>query len=233
VRQNCPFYTTYDNSHDNNRVTKTNRTPPISDPTPPGLYAWVNTLACQIWPRSGERGSTEALKLFTFVKIRGLGRFSAAFRHLHYRLPIRQLGIVYNRSLFHLLASYLALIGEVCRYTVGKKRPLIHMAVVSTKFWQILYNIWHTVYWVNLRNNSYGFIYLTYVLQLLHYLGKQVKRIMITFSPINHSYALQLHNWSEKWQIKFNGSKCKAMHLIQGNNIHFICTTSPNSNVEP
>jgi len=32
-------------------------------------------------------------------------------------------------------------------------------------------------------------LYLTYLL-LLHYLGKQIKSIMITFSPINRSYTL-------------------------------------------
>jgi len=33
------------------------------------------------------------------------------------------------------------------------------------------YNIWHTVYWVNLQHSSYWFAHLTYVL-LLHYLEK-------------------------------------------------------------
>ena len=35
------------------------------------------------------------------------------------------------------------------------------------------YNIWHTLYRVNLQHNSYWFVHLTYVL-LLHYLAKEV-----------------------------------------------------------
>jgi len=73
---------------------------------------------------------------------------------------------------------------------VQKNRHLIHVNVVSTNADQF---IWHIVYWVNLQHKSYRFTYLTYVL-LLHYFGKQVKCIMITFSPVNQSYTLQLHS---------------------------------------
>jgi len=56
-----------------------------------------------------------------------------------------------------------------------------------------LYNNWHTMYWVHVQKNSCWLSNLTYVL-LLYYFGKQVKCIMITFSPINKSYTLQLHS---------------------------------------
>jgi len=59
------------------------------------------------------------------------------------------------------------------------------MTVISIK----LKIIWHTVDWVSLQHNSYWFNHLIYVL-LLHYIGKQVECILITFCPISQGYTV-------------------------------------------
>jgi len=57
-------------------------------------------------------------------------------------------------------------------------------------------------------NSAIPFTHLTYML-LLHYVGKQVKCIMITFNPINQSYTLQLYSLKQHPVYLYNQSKFK------------------------
>jgi len=110
-------------------------------------------------------------------------------------------------------------------YTVIKKTPPLFIQLVSRKCWpiSIIFDI-IIVYWVNWQHTSYWFTHFIHIL-LLYYLGKQVKCIMITVSPINQSYTLQfslkqhpvyLYNQSEfKFNCYSDCSKCPPFLFTQ------------------
>ena len=79
------------------------------------------------------------------------------------------------------------------------------------------YNIWHTVYWVNLQHNSYWLTHLTYIL-MLHYLGKQVRR-NDNFQTYKPSYTLQLHSLKQQPVYLHNSPSSSSIAIVS---IHCI-----------
>jgi len=72
-----------------------------------------------------------------------------------------------------------------------KKCPPFSYDCSFYKCWPIFYNIWYTVYRVNVQHNCYLFTHLTYIL-LLRYLGKHWMRVETSHRAKLHMDAQKL-----------------------------------------